>query len=439
MEPTQPPPVAVPPPPPAPPMPPLPPTTAPGFSGQPPQPPRRKRHVGLIITAIVLTIAILGGATVGIVAFTRSSTSANKGEIFLEEANSLGTNPFGNLPGPAVAISATSTTTNMSTTTSGVVSSGQTVNAATRGLYGGSLDSGRCDPEAQIAFLNQNRSIADAFVAALNRDQTLQWSGGNKVTREQLPGYVRELTSVTLVRDTRVTNHGYRNGRATDIQSVLQAGTAVMVDRYGVPRIKCNCGNPLTPPVAVTVTPVYTGPQWPAFNPASIVVVNQTTVVIDVFVITNLTGPGFIDRTAGATGVDTPGPPPVVSPNGQTLGTGDVQITLQWTGDCDLDLHVTDPSGAQISYGSPTSPTGGALDIDDIPNSGSLGNHIENVFWGAGTAPRGEYQTFANGYGAQTSTTCPYTLGAFVNGHRVAGSNGQLSQDQNSPVAAFTF
>ena len=145
------------------------------------------------------------------------------------------------------------------------------------------------------------------------------------------------------------------------------------------------------------------------------------------------------DRAAGATGVDTPGPPPIVGPNGQTLGTGDVQITLQWTGDCDLDLHVTDPSGAQISYGSPTSPTGGALDIDDIPNSGSLGNHIENVFWAAGAAPRGTYQVFANGYGTQTSTSCPYTLGAFVSGHRVAGSNGQLGQDQNSPVATFTF
>jgi hypothetical protein len=434
MEPTQ------PPPPPAPPMPPTPPPTGSGFSGQPPQPPRRKRHVGLIITAIVLTVAILGGATVGIVAFTHSSSSsASKGEIFLEEASSLGDNPFGTLPGPAVAVSSTSTTTNLSTTTGGVVSSGQTVNAGTRGLYGGSLDSGRCDPEAQIAYLNQNRSIADAFVTALNRDQTLQWSGGNKVSRDQLPAYIRELTSVTLVRDTRVTNHGYRNGRATDIQSVLQAGTAVMVDRYGVPRVKCNCGNPLTPPVAVTVAPVYTGPQWPTFNPTNIVVVNQTTVVIDVFVITNLSGPGYIDRTAGATGVDTPGPPPVVGPNGQTLGTGDVQITLQWTGDCDLDLHVTDPSGAQISYGSPTSPTGGALDIDDIPNSGATDNHIENVFWAAGTAPRGAYQVSANGYGTQTSSMCPYTLGAFVSGHRVAGSNGQLSQDQNSPVAAFTF
>lgn len=420
-----------------------PPPTGPALSGPPPplQPPK-KRHIGIIVVAVVLIVAIVGGSTVGIFMLTHSEKSAaEKGEIFLEEASSLGTNPFGNLPGPAVAISTTTSSTAVTSSTNATAptSSGQTVNAGTRGLYGGSLDSGRCDPEAQIAFLQSNSSIANAFVSALNSDATLQWSGGNKVARDQLPSYIRELTSVTLVRDTRVTNHGYRNGRATDLQAVLQAGTAVMVDRYGVPRVKCNCGNPLTPPIAVTVAPVYTGSQWPNFTPATIVVVNPTTVVIDVFVITNLSGPGFIDRAAGATGVDTPGPPPIVGPNGQTLGTGDVQITLQWTGDCDLDLHVTDPSGAQISYGNPTSPTGGALDIDDIPNSGSLGNHIENVFWAAGTAPRGAYQVFANGYGTQSSTSCPYTLGAFVSGHRVAGSNGQLGQDQNSPVATFTF
>lgn len=184
---------------------------------------------------------------------------------------------------------------------------------------------------------------------------------------------------------------------------------------------------PPMPPLPPTTAPGFSGqpPQPPRRKRHVGLII--TAIVIAVAIL------------GGATGVDTPGPPPVVSPNGQTLGTGDVQITLQWTGDCDLDLHVTDPSGAQISYGSPTSPTGGALDIDDIPNSGSLGNHIENVFWGSGTAPRGAYQTFANGYGTQTSTTCPYTLGAFVNGHRVAGSNGQLSQDQNSLVAAFTF
>ena len=400
----------------------------------------KKRRTGLIVVAILLTIAIITGGVVAIFAIAHSKDStANKGEIFLEEADSLGDHPFGSLPGPAVSITTTSTTPASTTTTSATSSSGQTVNAGARGLYGGSLNSGRCDPEAQIAFLRENRSIADAFVAALNRDETLRWSGGDKVTRDQLDAYIRELTSVTLVRDTRVTNHGYRNGRATDIQSVLQAGTAVMVDRYGVPRVKCNCGNPLTPPIAVTVTPVYTNPPWPTFSPATIVVVNQTTVVIDVFVITNLSGPGYIDRQPGATGVDTPGPPPVVGPNGQVLGTGDVQVTLQWTGDCDLDLHVTDPSGAQISFGNPSSPTGGALDVDDIPAAGATGNHVENVFWAAGSAPRGAYSAFINAFGTHTSTSCPYTLGAYVNGHRAAGNNGSLAEGQNSPVAAFTF
>src|SRR2546429_115073 len=59
--------------------------------------------------------------------------------------------------------------------------------------------------------------------------------------------YVASLTPVILTSDTLVTNHGYANGHATTLRSVLQAGTAVMVDNTGVPRVKCNCGNPLTP------------------------------------------------------------------------------------------------------------------------------------------------------------------------------------------------
>jgi hypothetical protein len=38
------------------------------------------------------------------------------------------------------------------------------------------------------------------------------------------------------------------NGRATSFGSVLQAGTAVLVDKYGHPVARCRCGNPLTEP-----------------------------------------------------------------------------------------------------------------------------------------------------------------------------------------------
>ena len=48
-----------------------------------------------------------------------------------------------------------------------------------------------------------------------------------------VPGYLRSLTPVQLRMDTRVTNHGYRDGAATSYQAVLQTGTAVLVDDRG--------------------------------------------------------------------------------------------------------------------------------------------------------------------------------------------------------------
>ncbi len=76
-----------------------------------------------------------------------------------------------------------------------------------------------------------------------------------------------------LTRDTRVTNHGFRDGQAFAHQSVLQAGRAVLVDEFGIPRAQCSCGNPLAAPKPTTQAPTYVGPQWPGFGKTTIVVV----------------------------------------------------------------------------------------------------------------------------------------------------------------------
>ena len=60
-----------------------------------------------------------------------------------------------------------------------------------------------------------------------------------------IDSFVDGLAPVILTKDTWVTNHGFTNGVANPIPAVLQAGTAVMVDNAGVPRVKCACGNPL--------------------------------------------------------------------------------------------------------------------------------------------------------------------------------------------------
>ena len=58
------------------------------------------------------------------------------------------------------------------------------------------------------------------------------------------------------------------------------------------------------------------------------------------------------------------------------LGTGALQISLSWNTSTDQDLHVTDPDGTLIYYRSPSSPSGGELDRDDLDGYGP-----ENIFW----------------------------------------------------------
>jgi hypothetical protein len=229
-----------------------------------------------------------------------------EGDILLEPSGTAGPESFTGevnvVPGPTTTFSLparTSTTQSPTTLAPGQVAAWS---GGTPGLYGGSRNKAKCDKELQLRFLEQNPIKAAAFCSALNSDPTLRWSGGNKVMPLQLRDYFAELTPMVLTRDTRVTNHGFRNGLPTPRQSVLQAGQGVLVDRYGVPRVRCECGNPLNPPQPVKTTPNYTGPRWQNFDPATIIIIQQTTVIIDTFVLVDVETGETFDRPAGSTG-----------------------------------------------------------------------------------------------------------------------------------------
>lgn len=128
------------------------------------------------------------------------------------------------------------------------------VNGTTPGLYGGS-GSETCNPAQLKAFLGSNPDKAAAWVGALNADSNLRWGNGQKLTVAEIPVYIDNLVPTVLQQDTWVTNHGFAGGVATPFQSVLQRGTSVYVDRYGVPRARCLCGNPLLPPQLSNVPP----------------------------------------------------------------------------------------------------------------------------------------------------------------------------------------
>jgi hypothetical protein len=185
------------------------------------------------------------------------------------------------------------------------------------GLYGGTRNHSTCDAQKLVTFLDQNPAKATAWASTLGIGTT------------QIRTYVSGLTAVTLRTDTRVTNHGFVDGRANPIQSVLEAGTAVFVNRYGEPVVKCYCGNPLTSPVLYT-TPTYVGPLWSGFSSTHITIIDRSTTIIDTFTLVDLsTGKTFQQpagtsaRTGGApSGTGQPGTPapPAGQPSPQPQG-----------------------------------------------------------------------------------------------------------------------
>jgi hypothetical protein len=109
------------------------------------------------------------------------------------------------------------------------------------GPFGGTGSDLVCDRELLIRSLRAQPDRLRAWAGILGIDST-----PSAVAR-----YIRRLRPVTLVTDTRITNHSFVNGQAVAFQSILQAGTAVLVDSTGRPVVRCRCGNPLAEPIFI--------------------------------------------------------------------------------------------------------------------------------------------------------------------------------------------
>ncbi|HEY8059690.1 MAG TPA: DUF6777 domain-containing protein, partial [Acidimicrobiales bacterium] len=165
------------------------------------------------MAGVVLVLLLVGG----FLAF--NSDEAGADEIFLEPVDFEGEDPF----------TETVTTSEGDAAGAVVVEDGPeiqgSVNGSEAGLYGGTLNESVCDREQLVNFLGENADKARAFAGVLDIDV------------DDIPDYIAGLTGVILRGDTRVTNHGFSDGQATSLQSVLQAGTAVLVDTEGIPRV----------------------------------------------------------------------------------------------------------------------------------------------------------------------------------------------------------
>ena len=210
--------------------------------------------VSLFVTAAVAV------ALMTILVIRQQQGQAN-GQIFLEAGGSVGLHPFVPL------ISPPATTGEDPTDPAGNGDSGGTSFPTTATVD----NRPACDAERLISYLTDDPQAGAAWVRALNSDRTLSWSGGSRIEALQIPTYIRELGPRVLVEDLRVTNHQFTGGATVAVQSVLEKGTAILVDAQGVPRVRCASGNPLTPMVQLKAPPVYRGAPWPGFQPQRVV------------------------------------------------------------------------------------------------------------------------------------------------------------------------
>ncbi len=233
-----------------------------------------------VLSVFALLIALVGGGVVYLLA----NDSGNQAG----EAISVTTEPISTAIDPFTPTGSTGTdvpVTPVEPSTSVQVPGGKA------GLYGGTLKTSQCDKAQLVSFL------------AANPDKAKAWAQVQGISVEQIAPFVNKLTSVVLRSDTMVVNHGFANGKATTFTSVLQAGTAVLVNDQGLPVVKCYCGNPLT---AAPVDPgpiTYKGPTWPAWNPQRITVVQSNPTVITNIILINVTTNEPFSRPVGTDGV----------------------------------------------------------------------------------------------------------------------------------------
>ncbi|GAA3291520.1 hypothetical protein GCM10020295_08540 [Streptomyces cinereospinus] len=264
-----------------------------GGPGGPDRPKRRPGRGGQgpwwrSVPRVAAVTVLVAAVTLAVVLTRLAGGPAESGEVILQPTNATGPDPWTpstartTAPLPAAAPDQPAAEANAIRSVAG----------SEPGLYGGSHHTASCDVEKQIRYLTADRTKNEAFASVLS------------VPESAVPGYLRSLTSVLLRSDTRVSNHGYHDGAATKFQSVLQAGTAVLVDGYGEPKVRCACGNPLTRAIAQKGTPQHKGDTWSGYRPQNVVVINRAAAEIKEFVIFDAKEKDWIRRHSGDQGDD---------------------------------------------------------------------------------------------------------------------------------------
>ncbi len=111
---------------------------------------------------------------------------------------------------------------------------------------------------------------------------------------------------------------------------------------------------------------------------------------------------------------------------------GGLVVALSWASATDLDLHVVEPSGAEIWSDSPTSATGGVLSLDS--NSGCVidGQDGETASWAQ--PPSGHYQVRVDTFSLCGQAVADWRVAVTLDGASLGVASGQsIDADTRGP------
>lgn len=348
--------------------------------------------VGLPVLAVVAILAATFGFVVG-------GGEAGATEVLLEPITSVGLDPFTQTITPDATTADTAdalvqTVLDNINTAIGDASAidfsaieipsaadGEIVNisGSAPGLYGGTNVIDVCDRDQLVDFLMSEPDKGEA------------WADVQGITFEQIPAFVAGLTDVILPVDTRVTNHGFRNGSAYAINSVLQAGTAVLVDSFGVPRVRCYCGNPLLQARFLVEEPTITGTTWEGFNLDEAVVITAGAEPVEAFVIDDIAGPDLLIREPGSDAgtaevIETTATTSTTTTSTTTTSTTSTTTTTTTTRPDPVDISRTGTVAASSVFGGNQYPAGLAVDGNTATSWFSAGGGSATYTWDLGDA-----------------------------------------------------
>ncbi len=258
-----------------------------------------------VIVGIVAVIALIAGAFVVITQLGDDEAAA--ASVSLESIGSEGPNPFfaSIAPQPSGSLMAFAeqgapsddevtddepARDDVSDPDEQVQVGYRTVDGSVAGLYGGTLNEASCDPDQLAGLL------------AAEEDKAQAWADVLEIDPADIDAYIDRLTPVNLGSDTRVVNHGFRDGEATPRQAILQRGSAVLVDSVGVPRVNCYSGAPLRQPQAIEGDEEYSGDEWDAFEPDEVAVVDDAPSELDSFDLRDVETGELFNRPVGSRG-----------------------------------------------------------------------------------------------------------------------------------------